>query len=339
MAVPQEPGLGFDISDDQLAPFTIARGELGRARLAETRPAETKQYRAMGERDFTNVRIGENVLSFEKKFTYIEDRAAPVVCQIVKRRSLAWLDPMDQATLHMFVIVQFLRSKKRRLDQSTIGAEIKRRWPEADLNPFKEEMADDEFEKFSTLNFVFSELDGLTSILVPKHSYLLIKDCPGEIYISDNPIVMHNSKQYGPYGNIGLGVPHIEIYYPLSADVVLAYMCPLTMKETEEKLDAFDREIRSYFSMKFMSPRGLSTNDRGEIERYKQELQKEKTHYAMIKNERVAPISSENLKFLNSLQVLSSYRYLACRKNDFPFALKALEEKPHWKEGVGIEVA
>jgi D-galactarolactone cycloisomerase len=50
VTVPQTPGLGFDISDDQLAPFMIARGELGRARLAETRPAETKQYRAMGER-------------------------------------------------------------------------------------------------------------------------------------------------------------------------------------------------------------------------------------------------------------------------------------------------
>jgi D-galactarolactone cycloisomerase len=48
--VPHAAGLGFDISDDQLVPLTIARGELGRARLAETRAAETKKYRAMGER-------------------------------------------------------------------------------------------------------------------------------------------------------------------------------------------------------------------------------------------------------------------------------------------------
>ena len=48
--VPHAAGLGFDIRDDQLAPFTIARGELGRARPAETISAETKQYRAMGER-------------------------------------------------------------------------------------------------------------------------------------------------------------------------------------------------------------------------------------------------------------------------------------------------
>lgn len=59
----------------------------------------------------------------------------------------------------------------------------------------------------------------------------------------------------------------------------------------------------------------------------------------MIKNERLVPMSSENLLFLNSLQVLSSFRYLACRTNDFAFAVRALSERPHWKEGVGIQVA
>src|ERR1039458_9939768 len=52
-------------------------------------------YRAMGEKDFTNVRIGDEVLSFENRFAYIEDQAAPVVAQVVQRRSLAFLNPME----------------------------------------------------------------------------------------------------------------------------------------------------------------------------------------------------------------------------------------------------
>lgn len=296
-------------------------------------------YRAMGEKDYNNVRIGGSVLSFESKFTYIEDHAAPIIAQIIQRKSLASLDSIDQATLHMFVVVQLLRSKRRRLDQAAVGAEIKRRWPEADLNPLKEKMLDEEFEKLSVLNATFSQLEELTSALVSKHSYLMIKDCNGGLYISDNPMVMHNSKQYGPYGNIGLAVPHIEIYYPLSHDVVLAYMCPLTMRETEERHRASDIEVNSLFSKKFLSPKGLSLADRLEIEGYRAEIQRAKYHYAMIKNERVMPISSENLLFLNSLQVLSSFRYLACRTQDFAFAVKALSERPHWKEGVGVQVA
>jgi hypothetical protein len=90
-------------------------------------------YRAMGEKDFTNVRFGDKILSFENKFTSIEDRAAPIIAQIVERRSLAFLDPMDEAILHTFVVVQLLRSKRRRLDQAAVNAEIRKRWPEADL--------------------------------------------------------------------------------------------------------------------------------------------------------------------------------------------------------------
>jgi Protein of unknown function (DUF4238) len=69
------------------------------------------------------------------------------------------------------------------------------------------------------------------------------------------------------------------------------------------------------------------------------EIQRAKNYYAMIKKERVTPIISENLLFLNSLQVRSSCRYLACRTDDFSFAVKSLSERPHWKEGAGIEVA
>jgi hypothetical protein len=35
---------------------------------------------------------------------------------------------------------------------------------------------------------------------------------------------------------------------------------------------------------------------------------------------------------------MNSFRYLACRKNDFHFATKALSERPHWKEGLGIKI-
>jgi hypothetical protein len=237
-------------------------------------------YRAIGEKDFNNVYIGDDVLSFEHKFTYLEDIAAPIITRIVQQKSLSALQPADEAALHMFVVVQLLRSKRRRLDQALIGAEIKKRWPEADLNPLRDQMTDDEFDKFFTLNFAFSHLDELTSALVPKHSYLILKECPGELYISDNPIVMHNRKQFGPRGNIGLSVPHIEIYYPLSSEIVLAYMCPLTAREIEEKLVASEREINALFSRKFLSPSGVSISDRLEIERCRAELKNTKDHQA-----------------------------------------------------------
>ncbi len=296
-------------------------------------------YRAMGEKDFNNVRVGDAVLSFENRFTLIEDHAAPIVADIIRNKSLASLAPMQEATLHTFVVMQLLRSKRRQLDHALVASEIKKRWPDADVNPFKEKMIDEEFEKLFSLNFSTSKLAELTAPLVSKHSYLLVKNCDGDLYISDNPVVMHNAKEYGPYGNIGLAVPHIEIYFPLSHDLVLAYACPLTIKEIEEAHAAANEKISTLFARKFMSPRGLSAEDELEIERSRAEIQRAKAYYAMMKSERVAPMNSETLLFLNSLQVRGSFRYLACRNGHFSFALQALSERPHWKEGVGIRIA
>ena len=77
--------------------------------------------------------------------------------------------------------------------------------------------------------------------------------------------------------NIGLAVPHIEIYYPLSHEIVLAYMCPLTMREMEEKLRSSEIEVNSLFSRKFMSPKGLSVADRLEIERSRGKFREQRT--------------------------------------------------------------
>ena len=75
----------------------------------------------------------------------------------------------------------------------------------------------------------------------------MVKDCKDEVYISDNPLVMHNQKDFGPYGNIGLAVPGIEIYYPLSPNTILAYMCPLALKKTEEAHAKADKSVAAFF--------------------------------------------------------------------------------------------
>ena len=44
-----------------------------------------------------------------------------------------------------------------------MASEIKKRWPDADVNPFKEKMIDEEFEKLFSLNFSTSKLVGRIS--------------------------------------------------------------------------------------------------------------------------------------------------------------------------------
>ncbi len=292
----------------------------------------------MGESDFTNVKlINDSIVSFEKKFTYIENKAAPVIKKILNNRALN-LDPMETATLHTFVVVQFLRSKGRRLDQDIFTNEIKKRFPGVEVNAHPDKISDSELGKLFTLDFTFSNLQEFVGILLMKHLYLMLRDCKDEIYISDSPLVLHNQKTFGPYGNIGLAVPGVEIYYPLSPDVVLAYMCPQTIKEIEEAQTASDKTANSFFAQKLLSANGLSVGDKITLANMRAEIARAKTYFRMIKHEGVVPFDTQNALYLNSLQVASSYRYVAARTPAFDFARKALSERPHWKEGLRIQV-
>jgi hypothetical protein len=294
--------------------------------------------RAMGERDFHNVHIDDAVISFENKFTHVENLAAPIIAQIVERKALDRLTPMDIATLNMFVALQLSRSKSRRMDQNTITTEVRRRWPEIEINPAPERIDDWEFEKLSALKITFDNLAELTKPLVLKHMFLMVRDCRDDIYISDAPVVMHNAKTFGPYGNLGLAVPGVEIYFPLSPDVVLAYFCPSLMKETEEQQAEAERRISAAFAAQILSRTGISRAEILRFEQMRTEVKRSKDYFRLVKENRVAPMDSQNVLFLNSLQVRASYRFVAAARPNFSFARKALSERPHWKEGLRVKV-
>jgi hypothetical protein len=295
--------------------------------------------RAMCERDYNNVCTNDLVISFENRFSHIENLAAPIVATIVQHKSLDHLCDMDLAALHMFVALQLARAKPRRLDQTAITNEVRRRWPEIKINPDPDRISDPEFEKLSSLKATFGILDSLTRHLVPKHMFLMVRDCKDNLYISDNPLVMHNQRTFGPYGNIGLAVLGIEIYYPLSPNVVLTYFCPSSLKLFEEKQIEAERQVSSFFATKLVSRVGLSMADTVLLAEMRAEIKRSKDYYRLLKEHRVVPMDAQNVLYLNSLQMMSSHRFIAAQKADFSFARNALKEKPSWREGRGIQFA
>src|SRR5664279_4344786 len=139
--------------------------------------------RAMGERDYNNFHMDDVVVSFENRFTHVENLAAPVISQIIKNRTLDSLDPMDLAKLHLFVVVQLMRSKSRRLDQDAIVNEVRKRWPDAEINPHPERIADFELAKLAALKGTFEKLDQLAEPLTLKHLMLMVRNCKDNLYI------------------------------------------------------------------------------------------------------------------------------------------------------------
>ncbi len=64
-------------------------------------------------------------------------------------------------------------------------------------------------------------------LLLKKDWYLLETRPERPFYVSDNPVVLKNSNDFGPYGNLGLVVRGIQIYLPLSSTLMLGHVLPL----------------------------------------------------------------------------------------------------------------
>jgi Protein of unknown function (DUF4238) len=122
-------------------------------------------------------------------------------------------------------------------------------------------------------------------------------------FVSDNPIALHNQNDFGPYGNLGLAVPGIEIYFPITPTLTLTFFEPSIL----ERLDTLSRHGEELI-------RAAQTGGR-------------------------AHCANENVMFLNSLQVINASRFVMSVTKNFALATRMLEEKPHLRQPPLFEMA
>lgn len=113
------------------------------------------------------------------------------------------------------------------------------------------------------------------------------------LWISDNPVVLHNSL---PFGDIGLKERGTDVYYPVSKDLMIAFMCPSYLVNLQQKYPA--HLVMAYVLKFFLHP---------------------------------MPMADENVRLSNLLQTSHSSRFLYAATNDFTLAADFLNENPDYK--------
>ena len=76
-----------------------------------------------------------------------------------------------------------------------------------------------------------THLDEYARRLLTKDILLFEAPVGTEFLLGDSPLALHNEREFGAYGNLGLAVPGIEVYLPLSPALQLAFWCPSLLKE------------------------------------------------------------------------------------------------------------
>jgi hypothetical protein len=117
---------------------------------------------------------------------------------------------------------------------------------------------------------------------------------------------MHNARPATLYGNIGLAVPGIEIYLPLSGQLALGMLCPSIRQEAQAALD------RANQATALPEPIAAAKARLGQFAK-------------TLANSGTLALVAPNVDHLNSLQVRTSAR--------FGLAQQILKNWPHLKTG------
>lgn len=276
-----------------------------------------------GERNYYELKIGDQTLSLEPSLSSVESEVAPLFDRIIAERSIGWLLTAERELLAGFVALQMKRGPQMRENYLAIDAALRELLAEgssgAPVDAFPETTSD--AAKAMALK-TLTEPDRLAEHVLNKTWLLFEANASIPFYISDNPVSLQNQdKSLGPHrGNLGVAVRGIEIYLPISSTLVLAFYC--------RSHEAMVRNGVDRMRARMVTDPG-TTLEFGPLLDWMRAFRKG------------TPLRSqpENVMNHNSLQVAQAERYVFCCNNDFSLITQMVESNPELRRGRRIQRA
>jgi hypothetical protein len=245
----------------------------------------------------------------------IENATAPIVAEIRARKALTGLDDDKRIWLSGFTALQLVRTKAysertqammRQLTQIVTHASGGKLSKKVRKQLGLDASASGHEKTLSTIL-------GLTRValaeLLGKTLVLYRSEPSSPFWIGDSPVALQNTINPGDgiRGTLGLGVPGIEVYLPISSELVLAHMCPsIAVAYTGVQ----DEARRMGFIHAHAEP-----------------------YLQALKNGSAILLSKEYVTFQRALQVGCAERFVYSPVNDFDEAREMLEENSKLKTG------
>ena len=229
----------------------------------------------------------------ESLMGYVDGIGANCIKDILEKEVLSH-DGKTTSHISHFVAAQMCRVPSVRNSMEFLRQHMISRWgPDVrsgeDERGIGEYSADD--SKFSSITSL-QNVPEYAKLLQTKIWFLIRAPDDATFFLSDDPVVKHNYLDYGPRGSLGLAQKGIEVYFPLSPKLALQFTCP---------------EIAKRIAATAMGRTMIASQRIGKA-------------YLM---------HSQNVVFINSLQVIHSERFLyGSRETDFALAKDMIREHP-----------
>lgn len=277
------------------------------------------------ERGFYDFAFEGSEFSIEPSIAELEGKVSKIFKDICRKGSIGSLKDEDRILVAQFLALQFTRTRHWR----TFGAAMIEAMRESlrsngddpsHIKQLRELSA--EKEKILAIRHMFNS-GKYASHFLSKTWVLLKATRRHPFYLGDHPIALNNTMEHGPYGNIGLAVQGIEIYFPISRNLVLGNRCPSI---SEELRNGYSK----YQELSSTNPilAAATTQNRGALEMLMEGIE---TGISI-------PSEPENIIYQNSLQVRAAERFVFSCDGEFSLVEQMLSEHHELKKGPRVVV-
>lgn len=276
----------------------------------EDRVFRTNIRNVAAERKFYDFEDGSNCGgSLEEGLSKIESECRKALKNVLRDGSIAHLEPADRGAIAVFASLQFLRTKAWREDLGELIEQL-HSWVKGGFWRVEGSFEAGQGGASGGLSAkslhleLIGKVDKYFQHFLSKDWLLIEAPRSSPIWVSDNPVTLQNQivKSEGVWGNLGLGIRGIEIYLPISHRFSLAFFSSVHKQNIVEMRSKLD------------SLKGMGVDVGEDREERVANLEASFFHGRPLK------FQNENVKNLNSLQVISSKRFLFSENDQFELA-------------------
>jgi len=270
------------------------------------------------ENGFYNLKMGGATYSAEQNLGNLETVAANLIDKINKEETLANISSDEKLILSIFIAAQIARVKQARVRMKEMNDDIVKVLEKLGVDPNNVDgfapLSEEEIKETTILTLKES-INNFAPYILSKAWILFKAPDSIEYYISDNPVTFQNQNDLTPYGNLGLAIKGIEIYFPLSRKLSLGIFA----RDIEETIRDSYRKYRRLKFFGLLKLTGLPEEATNAV----------KGLMKGIETGEAIQSKKENVINKNSLQVMCSTRFVYSSNYDFSLALEMIRDHPN----------
>lgn len=145
-------------------------------------------------------------------------------------------------------------------------------------------------------------------------------------YLGDHPVVLHSDEERHFMRGLGIGIPYIQIYLPLSAEVMLCAYCPAVLGQLMKVRDE-EMSKGQGMALKLLMERKITAAQMNKMVKGAKEYDFVTPLIDTIRAGEPVYVEPQQVQCYNSLQAFQAHRFVVDPEGKFDVAREMIAER------------